>query len=558
MALARFSVSASYGTLLREVDFDATASISPWSLISQYDWDFGDGHIASGVTSSHVYSAEGIYPVTLTITTPEGQFALTELTMIGIPPVIESISSSASQLAIQDRINLECLATHARGDTLTYDWKVISGPGVLYQESLESDSSSVAIGFSRPGAYEIAVVVSNGLIEVSHAVQVNVLPDLRDFDNDGMTNSDEDYNHNGIIDDGESAEIHPDWDGDGLWDHDERRWGVDPLVADLVFRMSRDGTGARVWSAHFEEDGEGYVVGALDGAFAWHDDSNLSLVGLNSGVGGSQGVTLPSHSGGSRLYAYWGLQRSQTVSIQFDGQLTPGTLPSVESLEPAASLFMVNTDGFVCGYNGNTQEWVQSAAMVTPESWHTYTVDLNYMTKTWSLHVDGVNRLTDLGFLDSTLERFSRISFEQLADDDGSAFVLDNLFVVTDSPLDAWFAFYFDDLTAEDSQPSSDADRDGASNLLEYSQGGNPLVNDYAQWAPVLSMESGNMQFRFRQDGEELDYIVESRIHLAEGEWVPDFDEVTISSDGTFSFAAPSLAEYPTRFYRLRVIDYAE
>jgi hypothetical protein len=180
------------------------------------------------------------------------------------------------------------------------------------------------------------------------------------------------------------------------------------------------------------------------------------------------------------------------------------------------------------------------------------------MTKTWSLHVDGVNRLTDLGFLDSTLERFSRISFEQLADDDGSAFVLDNLFVVTDSPLDAWFAFYFDDLTAEDSQPSSDADRDGASNLLEYSQGGNPLVNDYAQWAPVLSMESGNMQFRFRQDGEELDYIVESRIHLAEGEWVPDFDEVTISSDGTFSFAAPSLAEYPTRFYRLRVIDYAE
>ncbi len=37
-----------------------------------YDWDFGDGGIASGVTATHAYADNGTYTVTLTVTDDEG------------------------------------------------------------------------------------------------------------------------------------------------------------------------------------------------------------------------------------------------------------------------------------------------------------------------------------------------------------------------------------------------------------------------------------------------------------------------------------------------------
>lgn len=40
--------------------------------IVSYDWDFGDGNIGSGVTTSHTYSAEGDYNVSLTVTNSFG------------------------------------------------------------------------------------------------------------------------------------------------------------------------------------------------------------------------------------------------------------------------------------------------------------------------------------------------------------------------------------------------------------------------------------------------------------------------------------------------------
>lgn len=59
------------------VDFDATASMPGWtgseiSPISSWAWDFGDGITDSGETVQHIYTAEGFYPVTLTVTDSQG------------------------------------------------------------------------------------------------------------------------------------------------------------------------------------------------------------------------------------------------------------------------------------------------------------------------------------------------------------------------------------------------------------------------------------------------------------------------------------------------------
>ena len=54
------------------VTFDGSGSTDSDGTIVSYAWDFGDTHTGSGVTTSHAYSAIGIYTVTLTVTDNDG------------------------------------------------------------------------------------------------------------------------------------------------------------------------------------------------------------------------------------------------------------------------------------------------------------------------------------------------------------------------------------------------------------------------------------------------------------------------------------------------------
>ena len=54
------------------VSFDASASYDPDGTIVSYVWNFGDGTATTGVTAEHVYTSEGEYPVTLTVTDNDG------------------------------------------------------------------------------------------------------------------------------------------------------------------------------------------------------------------------------------------------------------------------------------------------------------------------------------------------------------------------------------------------------------------------------------------------------------------------------------------------------
>jgi len=65
---ANFTVSPSTGTSPLSVYFDASASSDPDGTIARYEWDFGDGTGATGVTTVHTYEAPGRYLVRLTVT----------------------------------------------------------------------------------------------------------------------------------------------------------------------------------------------------------------------------------------------------------------------------------------------------------------------------------------------------------------------------------------------------------------------------------------------------------------------------------------------------------
>ncbi len=55
-----------------DVQVDASGSSDAEGPLASYAWDFGDGGTATGVTAAHSYTADGTYPVTLTVTDSGG------------------------------------------------------------------------------------------------------------------------------------------------------------------------------------------------------------------------------------------------------------------------------------------------------------------------------------------------------------------------------------------------------------------------------------------------------------------------------------------------------
>ena len=67
------------------VSVDAAPSTP--STIDRYEWDFGDGSIAEGITASHQYAAAGTYTVTLTVTEQKGGVNTTSRSVTVSDPV---------------------------------------------------------------------------------------------------------------------------------------------------------------------------------------------------------------------------------------------------------------------------------------------------------------------------------------------------------------------------------------------------------------------------------------------------------------------------------------
>ena len=78
-----FTMDPMVGTAPLTVDFDATASADPDGSIIAYQWDFGDGDSATGVTTSHTFDVSGTYTVVLTVVDNTGApaSAVDELTV---------------------------------------------------------------------------------------------------------------------------------------------------------------------------------------------------------------------------------------------------------------------------------------------------------------------------------------------------------------------------------------------------------------------------------------------------------------------------------------------
>ncbi len=70
---AEFTTSKTFDYPPLEVTLDASSSSSPNGAIVSYDWDFGDGDTATGITATHTYTEKGVYDITLVVTDSTGK-----------------------------------------------------------------------------------------------------------------------------------------------------------------------------------------------------------------------------------------------------------------------------------------------------------------------------------------------------------------------------------------------------------------------------------------------------------------------------------------------------
>jgi len=156
--MASFAVSpeaAFRGVLIR---FNASTSIDMDGSIVAYEWDFGDGRTAQGVSVDHVYEANGTFTVHLVVMDNLGGTG-EMVKAIGIgnrrPTIVSASPGPTVVLDASMAQTFVVVASDPDGDPLTYRWTVDDA-------AVGSSSPTYEFLQNRPATYVVRVVVSDG------------------------------------------------------------------------------------------------------------------------------------------------------------------------------------------------------------------------------------------------------------------------------------------------------------------------------------------------------------------------------------------------------------
>jgi len=156
--------------------FDAGASVDMPSdrPLLTYHWDFGDGTLDNGISTSHVYTKVGIYTVTLIVTDNDGARDTDTLT-VTVSNVAPTANAGPSQSANEDQV---VMFSGTATDTPT-DWQILSyswtfgGGGIGH-------GKNPTHSYVNAGTYSVALVVTddNGATATSslQVIVSNVVP----------------------------------------------------------------------------------------------------------------------------------------------------------------------------------------------------------------------------------------------------------------------------------------------------------------------------------------------------------------------------------------------
>lgn len=190
---------------------------------TSYAWDFGDGNTSTDPNPTHVYTSEGVYDVTLTVTNSEGcETTVTLEDYINIEPVIAAFEADQISGCETLNVNFSSTSTAPAGDPIT-SWQWDFGNGQT------STSQTPPMQSYDLGKYDVSLEVQTGNgcvadVDISEYIEVGVQFDI-DFTVDPLEDcAKSDFDFTATVDftplvegvDFDEEEIEYQWDfGDG-------------------------------------------------------------------------------------------------------------------------------------------------------------------------------------------------------------------------------------------------------------------------------------------------------------------------------------------------------
>jgi len=155
---AEFSFSPSSPAVGQQVFYDANAShANGGRTITNYSWNFGDGHFGSGVTEAHRYEKTGSFSTTLTITDSAGKTGSTSKAITvaaGAAPTAAFTTSPATIRAGQQFFLDATGSTAPAGRTIVkYEWN--------FGDNQIVEGARIDHVFAVAGTYTVTLTVTD-------------------------------------------------------------------------------------------------------------------------------------------------------------------------------------------------------------------------------------------------------------------------------------------------------------------------------------------------------------------------------------------------------------
>ena len=94
--IAELAATPTSGEAPLAVSFDGSGSSDTDGSIAGYSWDFGDGHVSSGISTSHTYTSAGTFIAVLTVTDDDGDTDTASATVTVDEPVNQAPTAAIS------------------------------------------------------------------------------------------------------------------------------------------------------------------------------------------------------------------------------------------------------------------------------------------------------------------------------------------------------------------------------------------------------------------------------------------------------------------------------
>ena len=153
------------------VEFDGSESYDPYGYPLTYDWNFGDGVtvIGSEARPTHIYTAAGIYTVTLTVDNGQlySEEASTTATITSAgenQPPIAIVAQESLTVMKNDPVQLDASGSYdPDGDPISFAWQLIAGnPPITLENANTTVASFTAPNVAKVWEFQVTVTDIHG------------------------------------------------------------------------------------------------------------------------------------------------------------------------------------------------------------------------------------------------------------------------------------------------------------------------------------------------------------------------------------------------------------